>query len=153
MEYLMTMYGRQLNWDRIGRLREPEHGKWFSESLDTITEYCWTPRDTEVSFVCEEGPRSDSVLSTAFRYLHAIYLAESSVVKHLDGALRLYHPEEAEVRKTQHVRVAGKAGVRTKVFRVDGAMSREHLSLITQTFFVWNLDVQKYFFAELTAPS
>ena len=67
------------------------------------------------------------------------------MISHLDGALRIYGENEFADRRDQHVRDAGKAGIRLKVFRTDGDVPRESLSVVAQTFFVWNEDVKKYF--------
>ena len=67
------------------------------------------------------------------------------MITHFDGALRLYTQEELQGRSSQHVRNAGKQGIRVKVFRTDAPVPRECFSLITQAFFIWNRDVVNYF--------
>jgi hypothetical protein len=44
-----------------------------------------------------------------------------------------------------HLRNAGKAGLRRKIFRIDQPLDREAFSLITQAFFIWNDDIATYF--------
>jgi len=73
------------------------------------------------------------------------------MISHLDGALRLYTRAELQDRHSTHVRHAGKAGVREKVFRTDVPIPRETLSTIVQAFFVWNRDVASYFTTTVTA--
>jgi hypothetical protein len=79
------------------------------------------------------------------RYLHAIYDPGRKLIKHFDGALRLYTGQQLEDRLTAHVRKAGKTGVRRKIFRIDEPISRDAFSLIAQAFFVWNRDLATYF--------
>jgi hypothetical protein len=148
----MWMYGRPLDWDRISRLRKTEHGTWLPGALShksQFTDFSWEPRDNEIHFVCEEVPTRESALSEPSRYLHAIYMPDSQSIEHLDGAIRLFTPDEIEARHAQHVRNAGKLGLREKVFRTDQSITRSSLSVIAQSFFVWNQDVAEYFTRDL----
>lgn len=72
MFYKMWMYGRPLDWERIGRLRAVEHGEWRPGPLSresSFTQFCWSPRDGEVHFVCEEVPKPESISREAAHYL------------------------------------------------------------------------------------
>jgi len=64
---------------------------------------------------------------------------------HFDDAWRIYTALQLEERRKRHLRYAGKAGVRTKVFRIDQPLDLEAFSLIAQAFFVWNRDLATYF--------
>jgi hypothetical protein len=142
------VYGTPLDWNKVANLRTPEHGRWFSDGLNPdagITEFCWTPRGNEVHFICEELPKLGSSRTKASRYLYAVYCRESKVITHFDGALRLYRDAELQDRSSQHLRNAGKQGMRVKVFRTDASVARECFSLIAQAFFIWNRDVLSYF--------
>ena len=155
MFYKMWMYGRPLDWERIRTLRVPEHGRWFPGSLShksEFTDFCWYPRRDRVHFVGEEVPKNESCTSEPSRYLHAIYNPASEQIQHFDGALRIYTAEELGERHRLHVRNGGKVGVREKVFRTDEPIQRDAFSVITQAFFVWNRDIQRYFFGELASP-
>ena len=88
--------------------------------------------------------KADTPLRSA-RYLHAIYNKTSGSLAHLDGAARFYTPEQLSERAAQRVHLAGKAGVRVKIFRCDSPISREALGDIAQSFFMWNYDVARYF--------
>jgi hypothetical protein len=146
--YRMWMYGRPLDWNRISRLQQPEHGRWLPGTIShrsQFTDFSWSSRDNEVHFVCEEIPTLESVLYEPSRYLHAIYMPDAGSIGHLDGAIRLFTPEEIATRSALHVRNAGKLGWRQKIFRTDQPVPRETFSAVTQTFFVWNLDIQNYF--------
>lgn len=148
MLYRMLVYAMPLNWNGIEHIKEAHHGQMRPErSSDTteLTEYCWTPRDDGVHFVCEELPRRDSVRFQASRYLHAIYNPQTREITHLDGALRIYTGAGMSIRLQDHVRNAGKAGIRKKVFRIDSPINRDAFSLIAQAFFIWNDDVARYF--------
>ncbi len=144
VSYKMLVYGRPLDWERLESLKEPDHGRWTPNSLShgQFTDYAWVPRDGKVHFVCEEVPKTTSEAS---RYLHAICKVESRQVAHLDGALRVYSPDELRSRLAQHVRNAGKVGERHKVFRIDTTIKRDSLSAVAQAFFIWNYDVHDYF--------
>jgi hypothetical protein len=55
--YKMLVYGKPLNWDGISKLRQPLHGRMRpdkSSDRSELTEFCWTPRDDGIHFVCEE---------------------------------------------------------------------------------------------------
>jgi hypothetical protein len=148
MHYRMWIYGRPLDWGRIEALQETEHGRWVADSprsRSEFTDYAWTPRDSEVHFVCEEIPDAELSSMEGSRYLHAVYSRTRGRIEHLDGAIRVYLPSEIEQRRNLHARNAGKVGLREKVFLVDGAMNPDTLSQIAQAFFVWNRDVQQYF--------
>jgi hypothetical protein len=55
----------------------------------------------------------------------------------LDGALRIYTASQLEERlATGHLRKAGKAGVRRKIFRLDEPVNRDAFSLVAQAFFL-----------------
>lgn len=152
MQYRMWIYGRPLDWGRVEALKQPEHGRWMPDSplsRGEFTDYAWTPRNSEVHFVCEEIPDAGTTSTEAARYLHAVYSRVSGTIEHFDGAIRVYSPDEIEERRTLHARTAGKMGLREKVFVVDGATDPGALSQVVQTFFVWNGDVQQYFSSTL----
>lgn len=148
MMYKMFVYAMPVDWDGLERLREARHGQMRPDNprdRTELTEYCWTPRDDGVHFICEELPRRDLVSVQASRYLHAIYDPSTRAITHFDGALRIYTDEQLAARLQQHVRNAGKAGVRRKVFGIDIPVDRNAFSLIAQAFFVWNYDLACYF--------
>lgn len=122
-------------------------------SLDhgQCTDFCWRPQDREIHFLCEELPKSGQTECEAAHYLHAIYVPSTSDALHLDGALRLYTPDELDARRVLHVRNCGKCGVRRKIFRTRSPVSRDRLSEIAQAFYVWNEDVRGYFYRTLAS--
>ena len=148
MMYKMLVYAKPLNWDGIARLQGPHHGEMRSEgpwSRGELTQFCWTPRDDGIHFLCEELPRTDDVEFEGARYLHAIYDPRVGKVTHLDGAVRIYTAQKIELRREVHVRNSGKSGLRRKIFRTDLPIDREAFSLIAQSFFIWNNDLAIYF--------
>lgn len=152
--YRATVYGRALDWPRIRGLRETEHGRWTPGRLSRsylFTDYAWIPHDSEVDFICEELPVETDISVRGSRYLHAIYDKSRHEIKHLDGAIRVLSQPEFATRVDLHVRNAGKAGTRVKIFRIDGAISTGALSSIAQGFFFWNHDVARYFGAPIHA--
>jgi len=148
MAYKMLVYAKPLDWAGIAKLKNDLHGLMRpdnSRDRTVLTEFCWTPRDDGIHFICEELPRRDLVNVQAARYLHAIYDPSSCKIIHLDGALRIYTEVEMDVRLREHVRKAGKAGIRRKIFRIDNPINRDAFSLIAQAFFIWNSDLVTYF--------
>jgi hypothetical protein len=149
MMFKMIVYGQPVNWDGIAKLREPHHGRMMSdgptERFET-TKFCWDPRDDGMHFTCEALPASERIGFEAARYLHAIYDPAMEAITHLDGALRIYDMDQFEERLAAgHLRKAGKAGVRRKIFKIDEPVKRDAFSLIAQAFFVWNDDMKTYF--------
>jgi hypothetical protein len=152
MFYRMWQYGKPLDWERICRIRESEHGRWlprYAFDHGQSTDFCWEPRDGEIHFVCEELPKGHRVECEAARYFHVIYSPSTSNAVHLDGALRLYTSDELENRCSRHVRNSKKCGLRKKIFRTQRPVSRDQLSEIAQAFYVWNEDVRGYFYNAL----
>jgi len=154
MMYRMIVYAKPLNWAGIARLKEPHHGQMRPDSPGdsvALTEFCWTPRDDGIHFVCEELPQRQLIDVQASRYLHAIFDPIAGKISHLDGALRIYTEGEMDARLVCHLRNAGKAGTRVKVFRIDAPIDKEAFSLVAQAFFVWNYDLATYFRETLSA--
>ena len=147
--YLMLVYGQPLDWHRIDGLRESEHGRWRPDRASghpsEFTDFVWTPRGSEVHFVCEEVPTIESSGRVGGRYLHAIYQPSEVAISHFDLAVRIYEHPEIVARHDRHVRHTGKAGLRKKVLRIDELVPRTAFSSVCQSFFVWNHDVRRYF--------
>ena len=130
------------------RLKEPHHGQMRADGAKDsgeVTDFVWEPRNDGIHFVCEELPSPRFVDWRAARYLHSIYDPGSKIIVHFDGALRIYTGEQLRERQKQHVRNAGKAGTRIKIFRIDKPLERDAFSLVAQAFFVWNTDLATYF--------
>ena len=148
MEYRMLVYGISLDWSLIEKLGYEDHGRWYPGKFSTksaYTDYSWTPRDGEVHFRCEELPLKKDICTRGSRYLHGIYSPSKKKFVHLDGAIRIYTPDEWEMRLKSHVRNIGKIGKRVKIFRINKEVSRGCLGNISSNFFVWNYDVSRYF--------
>ena len=148
MFYAMLVYGQPLDWSRIDGLRRTEHGRWCPAARNDssrFTDYAWTPRRSEVHFVCEEVPTVGASISRGSRYFHAIYMPSEAAMSHLDAGVRIYSDSEVRDRHNSHVRQAGKVGLRQKVLRIDHVVPRAVFAPICQAFFVWNHDVQQYF--------
>jgi hypothetical protein len=147
--YKMLVYGiRELDWERLGNLKQDEHGRWTPGKLSTrsaYTDYAWIPRDKEIHFLCEELPVRNDISTRGSRYMHAIYKPDKKSIVHLDGAIRVYNSKEWDIRQKSHLRKEGKIGKRIKIFLIDSEISRDVLSSICTSFFVWNYDVARYF--------
>lgn len=152
--FKMIVYARPVNWDGIGQLREQHHGRMISDGppdRSELTEFCWEPRDDGMHFICEALPARERISFEGARYLHAIYDPDSERMTHFDGALRIYDIDSLDRRHREHLRDAGKAGLRRKIFRIDEPVNRDAFSLIAQAFFVWNDDLAIYFRETLPA--
>lgn len=150
--YRAAIWARPLDWDCIRRLRETEHGRWTPGKMSrrfVQTDYAWIPHADEVDFVCEELPIPEEVQIRGARHLHAVYNKRLHLLTHLDGAVRIYNGDSLAARIREHVRDAGKAGTRVKVFRTDSPVRPEVFSAIAEAFFFRNYDVARYFGAKL----
>lgn len=148
--YKMTIYGKPLDWERLKKLREEEFGQWMNDSglsNNNITDYVWRPENDEVHFTCEELPSLHEVEYNGSRYFHAILDKKTGLIKHCDGAIRVYKKEELENRLKFHVRKSEvrKVGKRIKVFQLDEEIDQETFALLFTNFMVWNHDAINYF--------
>lgn len=148
--YLMQVYGKKLDWKRISRIRDDEHGRWMEDegySKYEFTDYVWHPNNEEIHFTCEELPRRTDIAYRGSRYFHAIIDKETGIVKHCDGALRVYSDVEFSKRLDYHVKNAEvrKIGKRVKIFQIDEPIERDVFSFLITNFMVWNEDVISYF--------
>lgn len=149
--YKMTLYGKKLNWDRIKNLMFDDFGSWkaeFESFSEDITDYVWATSKDEISFTCEELPKQINISYRGSRYFHAIFDKRTGNIKHCDGAIRLYTNEELIYRQQFHVRnpEVRKIGIRKKIFQIDSMIDQYTFTQLVINFFVWNEDVQKYFF-------
>ena len=154
VQYRMTVHGRPLNWERLQSLKSEEFGQWMNDSNKSdflFTDYSWKPVDNELHFTCEEIPTSEAIEFRGSRYFHAIFEMKTGLVKHCDGAIRIYTESEIVQRSAFHLRSAEvrKTGKRVKIFQIDTPINKEEFSLIFGSFFVWNDDVQEYIAAGL----
>lgn len=148
MMYKMTVYGTKLDWDKLLTLREDDHGRWMSERQDTQwTDYVWRPEGEEIHFTCEELPNLNEISYRGSRYFHAIFDKSSGLIKHCDGAIRIYDEHEYQERLNFHVRNAEvrKTGKRVKVFQADQDIDKFDFMKLITSFMVWNHDVFDYF--------
>ncbi len=149
MGYRMLCYGRGLDWARLNKLKEEEHGRWLSDKLYgrsvQFTDFVWSPRNNEIHFQCEELPKYEDIEIRGSRYLHGIYKPSEEEFVHIDAAVRIYDTAEFDARQKQHLRKIGKLGVRAKIFQIDGSISQQQFCNIASSFFVWNEDVEQYF--------
>jgi hypothetical protein len=147
--YKMLVYGKELDWDALSRIRQPEHARFQPASgwqMDVqFTDLVWAPIDEGIQFICEEVPTSDSFQLRPSRYFHAIFVPARKSFIHCDGALRLYTVNSLRERLNSHVRKAGKMGKRVKVFAINGDIPAETWTSLVCAYFVWNQDIEQYF--------
>lgn len=150
--YKATIYGRDLDWERVRSLRNVDHGRWAPGRLSRghlFTDYAWVPHEQEVDFLCEELPVQADIDVRGSRYAHAIYDKQRHEIVHLDGAIRIMDATQFTDRVESHVYKAGKTGFRVKTFRTDRPVTPATLGSIVEAFFFWNFDVARYFGAPL----
>lgn len=148
MMYKMTIYGTKLDWEKLLTLKEDDHGRWMSERQDTQwTDYVWRPEKEEIHFTCEELPNVNEITYRGSRYFHAIFDKNTGLIKHCDGAIRIYNQYEYQERLNFHVRNAEvrKTGIRVKLFQVDQEIDKFDFMKLVTSFMVWNQDVFDYF--------
>lgn len=145
----MLVYGKDLNWREIARLREQSHMRWQPDQgwQDDVefTDLVWSPREDGIHFICEELPKADALGIRGSRYCHGIYLPDKQSFIHCDGAMRLYTLPEHTERCSTHVRKIGKIGKRIKIYQVDAQIPITDWTNLVGAFFVWNNDIGKYF--------
>jgi hypothetical protein len=147
VHYKMWLYGRHLDLTQLVGLSEEQFGRWQPGRLSRevqFTDYVWSPRDGELHLTLEELPKQRDIDSRGSRYLHAIYAPRNDSFVHLDGAIRIFDSSQWVSRAAVHVRHAGKAGVRVKIFRCEGEVTMETMTSLTATYFVWNYDVARF---------
>jgi hypothetical protein len=147
--YKMLVYGQPLDWDRLARIRQPEHARFqpdpgWQEDIQ-FTDLVWAPIDEGVEFICEEVPKLNAFQVRPSRYFHGIFVPARKAFIHCDGAIRLYSSDSIQERLNSHVRKIGKIGKRVKVFAVNGDIPAETWTSLVCAYFVWNRDIQKYF--------
>lgn len=148
MMYKMTVYGTKLDWEKLLTLKEDDHGRWMSERQDTQwTDYVWRPEKGEIHFTCEELPNLNEIAYRGSRYFHAIFDKSTGLIKHCDGAIRIYNQYEYQERLNYHIRNAEvrKSGKRVKLFQVDQEIDKFDFMKLATSFMVWNQDVFDYF--------
>ena len=107
MLFKMWVYGIKLDWDRIKKLKNEEHGQWMPDRLSSpyeVTDYVWSPSKNEIHFTCEELPKKEHLHIRGSRYFHAIFDIKTGKIIHCDGAMRFYTEEEYIYRRNYHVR-------------------------------------------------
>lgn len=148
LAFRMLWYGPPLLWKDIADIREERFGRWAPGPLSSagqFTDFAWVPRDDELHLFLEEVPKPEEWDIAGSRYFHVIFSRTTQRVIHLDGANRIYQPQELTARKNQHVHRTGKVGTRIKVFRMDTPIQPNAVSSLGSNFFVWNHDVGHFF--------
>lgn len=150
MEHRMVIYGKPLNWERIGKMRSDDFGQFINDEDDSeysITDYIWHVEENEIHFTCEELPSNNKCEARGSRYFHAIFNKTTGNIIHCDGAIRIYNELELRNRKTLHIRNsdARKVGKRIKIFQTNDSLNPQEFSNLVVKFFVWNQDVESYF--------
>ncbi|UCF79075.1 MAG: hypothetical protein JSW03_02130 [Candidatus Eiseniibacteriota bacterium] len=153
MSYRMWWWGRQVDWNTICKETLETTGRWFPGPWTVpseFTEYVFSPRDGEMHLRIEEFPKEHQIESRGSRYFHAVYDVTRNLMTHLDGAVRIYQDTESwHLRKCGHLWDAGKIGSRVKVFRIDRAIAPESFGPVCSNYFVWNLDIARFFGADI----
>jgi len=147
--YKMWVFGKELDWDRIGRLKGKESARWIPDELTSdvaFTDLIWERRDNEVHFECEEIPKNSE--ERPARYFHSIYDPKASVFVHSDAAVRFYTEDELRDRKHWRLHQIDKAGTRIKLFKIESPLDVGTWSYLVCASYVWNNDIKRYFLGE-----
>lgn len=145
----MWCYGRQLNWGRLSKLKNEDHGRWlpdpdFQKNIK-FTDFVWSPHGNELHLKLEELPEDNVLSIQGSRYLHTICIPSNQCAIHLDASVRIYSKNDLIQREKSHVRNCGRIGRRIKIFQIDDNISQNHFTEIISSYFFWNLDVMQYF--------
>lgn len=153
MHYKMWWQGKPCTWAQLLAKTGHEFGAWWPGPLTQgvqHTEYNWTTDAKEGHLEIEELHKRNHNATRGTRYLHAIYDRAHGSVRHLDGALRVLSDEEWGHRSSHHLKDLGKIGKRIKIFRVDRLMDDSMFAPVSSSFFVWNVDVARFFGADIS---
>lgn len=150
VEYLMQVWGKDLHWENLTKIRNEEHGQWMPDLLGCTssirTDYIWKPTTKEIHLTIEELPKQDLIAARGSRYLHAIFDKGKKSFIHCDGATRIYDEDEFINRINFHLKEPEviKIGKRVKIFDIKSTLSIGEFISVTCNFFVWNTDVIEY---------
>lgn len=160
IEYQMQVWGKDLHWDKLTKIRSEEHGQWLPDLLGCITslrtDYVWRPTAKEIHLTIEELPKIDLVDIRGSRYLHAIFDKNKMSFVHCDGAMRIFDEHELENRLNCHLKQpeVTKIGKRIKLFNIKSTLSIREVISLTCNFFVWNTDIIEYLTnSKMTIPN
>jgi hypothetical protein len=153
MHYRMWWWGKPCTWTELQAKTGHEPGAWLPGPLTRgvqHTDYNWVTDAQEGHLEIEELHKNDRNATRGTRYLHAIYDRAQGSVIHLDGAIRVLSDNEWLSRSTRHLKNLGKIGQRIKIFRVDGVIDDSKFAPLSASFFVWNLDIARFFGADIS---
>lgn len=111
------------------------------------TEFFWSYRDGIKTFEAEEVSDVDFNFEGFYlnRYVHSERDVQNQVLRHLDGAVKVYLPENYETRFNSNMPDEERCYVKPKLFRVDGNIAVDDWINIISFFFKSNEMIIEYF--------
>jgi len=111
------------------------------------TEFFWSYRDGIKTFQVEEISGIDHEFEGYYlnRYIHSERDIRSRIVRHLDGAVKVYLPDDYKARFNLKMPNEEKCHAKPKLFRIDGNIAVEDWITIISFFFKSNEMIIQYF--------
>jgi hypothetical protein len=111
------------------------------------TEFFWSYRDGIKTFEVEEISDLDFNFEGYYlnRYVHSERDIHAQVLRHLDGAVKVYLPGSYEARFNSNIPNEKRCHVKPKLFRVDGNIAIEDWIDLISFFFKSNEMIIEYF--------
>ncbi|HKG58375.1 MAG TPA: hypothetical protein VKB05_01255 [Pyrinomonadaceae bacterium] len=124
--------------------------KIFFDNVER-TEFFWSYRDGIKTFEVE-GVSEESALFDAYylnKYVHSERDVRASVLRHCDGAVKVYLKDEYNQRLNTYMPREPRSFKRIKVFRIDGNIDVDKWIELLSQFFKGNEMIIEYFDPEL----
>lgn len=145
--YKMTVFGEQLNWKKLSKIKERNVVSFMDEKDWRKTDLYWEKNNNELHFKCEELPLHEELRKRGSRYFHAIYDINNEYITHCDGSIKIYN--EKDFLKRNNISLWDKNsknyGKYVKIFQADGQINTDNFTKIISSYYVWNHDITNYF--------
>jgi|SRR5262245_9670335 len=112
-----------------------------------FTDFLWTFRDGVKTFQMEEVSAPEPTFGpyNFNRYLHAERDTGRGVLRHFDGAIKVYRKEDYAERVSTHLPAPARAFLKPKLFRIDGDIEVQKWIDLASLFMKGNEMVIEYF--------
>jgi hypothetical protein len=124
----------------------PEGHRWLFPDLER-TEFYWKHDDGIKTFEVEELSGRSNLLDSYYlnRYVHSERDIRRMVLRHFDGAVKVYTHDSYENRLSARMPRAPKSFKKIKVFRIDGDIPIDEWIELISFFYKGNLMITEYF--------